>query len=526
MQHNNATGTYLEGDLRTDISVRERVRARHVEGDSNRRIARTENLDPKTVGRILSQREFVEILGRERSRCLSLMPVAISRIEEALGSGAIQVRVLAAFEILDAVCKMHVRYESRQKRIAKAKRRTNPDPPYPPRVWPDFVIQNLHLAPKRIVDFLIAKGNLSFETRQRIDQIRTEPVLKKVKDDLARSSGRGNDSAPPVHRKGDKDMSSEPKEPKATPSQTLRTPLPVQTRVLANHMRGESQRQIAREEGLDRATVSRILSQPEYIEAFALQQSQILMLAPKAMAVLNEALDCDDLRTALPVAFKISDMVANLHAILDPAEKDWVKEEIYNAKAPPKPRKKRVTLPLEQPESHPADPLPQTPAAQSPGPSRTGVIPLTTPAPERVDEAEAPEYEETMQGDEQTEVEAEIVASDSSGERAGSPSVSVPTAQTAPRVATGQAPSALKDDPQETDVGESTARSAPTPPATASASTNTVAEPSQQPILSRASLESFGLIALKNLLRVSESETERQMIREILAARSKAKSPE
>ena len=58
----------------------------------------------------------------------------------------------------------------------------------------------------------------------------------------------------------------------------------------------------AREEGIDRETVSRILSQKELVTTLAEQQSRLLRMGSKAMDVYEEALDCENLGMALATA--------------------------------------------------------------------------------------------------------------------------------------------------------------------------------------------------------------------------------
>ena len=72
--------------------------------------------------------------------------------------------------------------------------------------------------------------------------------------------------------------------------------------MLARHMSGESNRHIASEEGIDRETVGRILSQREVVQMIAQYQSRLLSIVPKAIRVYEEALECDDLRVALAAA--------------------------------------------------------------------------------------------------------------------------------------------------------------------------------------------------------------------------------
>jgi hypothetical protein len=88
-------------------------------------------------------------------------------------------------------------------------------------------------------------------------------------------------------------------------SRALYTPEPVRGRVIARHIGGESNRRIATAEGIDRETVSRILSQQEVAELTAQHRSRLLLMVPKAIAVYEEALASDDLRIAAATATKL-----------------------------------------------------------------------------------------------------------------------------------------------------------------------------------------------------------------------------
>jgi len=85
----------------------------------------------------------------------------------------------------------------------------------------------------------------------------------------------------------------------------LYTPEPVRGRVLARHMNGASNREIARVERIDRETVGRILTQQEVVQVIAQSQARLLSLVPKAIAVCAQALDSDDERLATATATKI-----------------------------------------------------------------------------------------------------------------------------------------------------------------------------------------------------------------------------
>jgi len=75
--------------------------------------------------------------------------------------------------------------------------------------------------------------------------------------------------------------------------------------VIARHAAGESARRIAAEEGLDRATVSRVLTQRQVVQMFAQYQTQLLSLVPKAIGVYDAALSSRDERVRVAVGTKI-----------------------------------------------------------------------------------------------------------------------------------------------------------------------------------------------------------------------------
>jgi hypothetical protein len=85
----------------------------------------------------------------------------------------------------------------------------------------------------------------------------------------------------------------------------LYTPEPVRGRVIARHVTGQSNRQIAVAEGIDRETVGRILSQREVAELTAQYRSRLLAMVPKAIAVYDAALSSDDERLRVETATKL-----------------------------------------------------------------------------------------------------------------------------------------------------------------------------------------------------------------------------
>jgi hypothetical protein len=104
-------------------------------------------------------------------------------------------------------------------------------------------------------------------------------------------------------KKAAKSRQNRPKEAK------LYTPEPVQARVIARHVNGESNRQIASKEGIDRETVGKILSQREAVEMIARQRSRLQRMGDKALDVVEQALAGDDPRLTVAVAMKIVEHV-------------------------------------------------------------------------------------------------------------------------------------------------------------------------------------------------------------------------
>lgn len=71
--------------------------------------------------------------------------------------------------------------------------------------------------------------------------------------------------------------------------------------VLARSASGASNSQIAREMGIDRETVSKILSEPEIAAVIQQGKNEVVQMVPKATAVFNRALNKDDTRVATSV---------------------------------------------------------------------------------------------------------------------------------------------------------------------------------------------------------------------------------
>jgi hypothetical protein len=107
-----------------------------------------------------------------------------------------------------------------------------------------------------------------------------------------------------------------------------------QTQVIARHLAGESNRRIAREEGIDRETVSRILSQKELVTMLAEQQSRLLRMGSKAMDVYEEALDSENLAIAVATATKILEGTSVLNKEGLQHTIDWAGHRNRNYKTP------------------------------------------------------------------------------------------------------------------------------------------------------------------------------------------------
>ena len=89
--------------LYTSKPVQARVIADHLAGFSNRRIAGEEGMDPKTVGRILSQQDVVEMIAQYRQQLLGLVPKAIYVYDEALLSNDERIRVAVATKLVEGL---------------------------------------------------------------------------------------------------------------------------------------------------------------------------------------------------------------------------------------------------------------------------------------------------------------------------------------------------------------------------------------------------------------------------------------
>ena len=82
-------------------------------------------------------------------------------------------------------------------------------------------------------------------------------------------------------------------------------PDPVRTRIIARHVAGISNREIAKEEGIDRDTVSRVLARDEVVEMMNEYRLQLLALVPQAIAAYKQLLSSKDEKVRAAAATKI-----------------------------------------------------------------------------------------------------------------------------------------------------------------------------------------------------------------------------
>jgi len=83
------------------------------------------------------------------------------------------------------------------------------------------------------------------------------------------------------------------------------TPDPVRSRIIARHVSGQSNREIAKEEGIDRDTVSQVLSQDEVVEMMQSYRSRLLEMLPKAITVYQQLLNSKSERVRATAATKL-----------------------------------------------------------------------------------------------------------------------------------------------------------------------------------------------------------------------------
>jgi hypothetical protein len=80
-----------------------RVIEKHFAGHSNRSIARERGMDPKTVGRIISQQKVKDMIDLYRRQLLSLVSKAIDVYSEALRSDDERIRVGVATKLVEGL---------------------------------------------------------------------------------------------------------------------------------------------------------------------------------------------------------------------------------------------------------------------------------------------------------------------------------------------------------------------------------------------------------------------------------------
>jgi hypothetical protein len=93
----------------------------------------------------------------------------------------------------------------------------------------------------------------------------------------------------------------------------------VRGRVVALHAAGKSNRQIAELEGIDRQTVSRVLSRPEAVDLINRYKSRLLLLMPKALLAVEQSLSCDDPHVKAGVAMKLVDKLGGYEELIGAA---------------------------------------------------------------------------------------------------------------------------------------------------------------------------------------------------------------
>jgi len=89
--------------LYTPKPVRTKVIADYIAGHSKRSIARKQGIDPKTVGRILTQREVLEMQAEYQQRLLNLVPAAIDVYERALLSDDERICITVATKLIEGL---------------------------------------------------------------------------------------------------------------------------------------------------------------------------------------------------------------------------------------------------------------------------------------------------------------------------------------------------------------------------------------------------------------------------------------
>jgi hypothetical protein len=88
---------------------------------------------------------------------------------------------------------------------------------------------------------------------------------------------------------------------------------PVQQRIVALHISGESNRKIAITEGIDRGTVGRIVSHGKLVQQIAQCQLRLFDLVPAAIREVESALSSADQRIRMRAAIKVLEGIGVLN---------------------------------------------------------------------------------------------------------------------------------------------------------------------------------------------------------------------
>ena len=77
--------------------------ARHINGESNRRIAAAEGIDRETVGKILSQKEILLMKAQSQAQLFGMVPEAIGTFAGVFGSDDLRLKMATAMKLLDVL---------------------------------------------------------------------------------------------------------------------------------------------------------------------------------------------------------------------------------------------------------------------------------------------------------------------------------------------------------------------------------------------------------------------------------------
>src|ERR1700734_3739797 len=61
-----------------------RIKKRHMTGESNREIARSEEVDRKTVARVVQSQDVQDLIRQQREHFYAMVPLAIDAVQRAL----------------------------------------------------------------------------------------------------------------------------------------------------------------------------------------------------------------------------------------------------------------------------------------------------------------------------------------------------------------------------------------------------------------------------------------------------------